>query len=167
MPGKKFWEYKSLEEMAPTEWEALCDGCGRCCLHKLEDKDTGEVSYTSVACRLLDIHHCRCTAYADRARLIPDCMTLTPEIVSECYWLPPTCAYRRILEGAPLLEWHPLISGRSETVHDAGVSLRNKAVSETYVNTEDLEPYVIFDDAEADDAALGTVVNRTTVNPAD
>jgi uncharacterized cysteine cluster protein YcgN (CxxCxxCC family) len=146
MPEKNFWEYKSLEEMAPAEWEALCDGCGRCCLHKLEDKESGDVSYTSVACRLLDIHHCRCTAYADRTRLVPDCMTLTPKIVSECYWLPSTCAYRRILEGAPLLWWHPLISGSSKTVHDAGISLRNKAVSETYVNAENLEPYVISDD---------------------
>ncbi len=150
MPEEKFWDVKSLGEMSPAEWEALCDGCARCCLHKLEDKDTGEVSYTSVACGLLDIHRCRCMSYDDRLQRIPDCMTLTPAVVSECHWLPSTCAYRRILEGKPLAWWHPLISGSSETVHEAGVSLRNKAISEIYVNVEDLEPYIISDDTETD-----------------
>ena len=102
MSGKKFWEYKTLEEMTPAEWEALCDGCGRCCLHKLEDRETGEVSYTSVACRLLDIHLCRCTAYEERFQLIPDCMALTPKTVPGCHWLPSTCASQRISEGSPL-----------------------------------------------------------------
>lgn len=143
MSGIHFWEEKSLEEFTAAEWEALCDGCGRCCLHKLEDTETGEVSYTSVACRFLDLHECRCTAYADRTRLVEDCLTLTPELVSECAWLPGTCAYRLILESRPLPWWHPLISGSPETVHDAGVSLRDRAVSETYVNTEDLDPYII------------------------
>lgn len=146
MSGLNFWETKSLEALTPVEWEALCDGCGRCCLNKLEDKETGEVSYTSVACRLLDLHECRCTAYADRERLVSDCLTLTPKFVSEYTWLPPTCAYRRILEGTSLPWWHPLISGSSETVHDAGISLRDKAISETYVNMEDLDPYIIPED---------------------
>lgn len=143
MPGIRFWEEKSLEELTPDEWEALCDGCGRCCLHKLEDTDTGEVSYTSVACRLLDLYECRCTAYAERTRLVEDCLTLTPRMVSDCAWLPGTCAYRLVLEGRPLPWWHPLISGNPETVHDAGVSLRDRAVSEIHVDTDELEPYIL------------------------
>lgn len=143
MSGIHFWEEKSLEELTPAEWEALCDGCGWCCLHKLEDFDTGEVSYTSVACRLLDLYGCRCAAYAERTCLVEDCLTLTPQMVSECAWLPETCAYRLVLEGKPLPWWHPLISGSPETVHDAGMSLRDKAVSEIYVDTDDLDPYII------------------------
>ncbi len=152
MPGKEFWKYKTLDQMSPAEWEALCDGCGRCCLHKLEDRETGEVSYTSVACRLLDIHQCRCTAYAQRFQLIPDCMHLTPALVSKCHWLPPTCAYRRILSGSPLSWWHPLVSGDSGTVHEAGISLRDKAISEAYVDAENLMPYLLPEGAWEGDA---------------
>ena len=154
MSAKKFWEYKSLHALTPAEWESLCDGCGRCCLHKLEDEETGAVFYTSVACRLLDIHECRCKAYADREQRAPDCMSLTPDIVAQCHWLPSTCAYRRLLEGLPLPWWHPLISGSPETVHSAGISLRNKAISEACVNVDDLEPYIIPGGTESDDMAF-------------
>jgi len=156
MSAKKFWEYKSLETLTLTEWESLCDGCGKCCLHKLEDGETGEVLYTSVACRFLDIHQCRCTAYAHREQQAADCMLLTPRIVAECRWLPTTCAYRRLLEGSPLPWWHPLISGNPETVHSAGISLRDKAVSESCVDVDDLEPYILLGSMESDDIRLGT-----------
>ncbi len=138
-----FWQTKSLTDMTNAEWESLCDGCARCCLHKLEEEDTREVVYTSVACHLLDIDQCRCRSYADRSRLVPDCLTLTPETVPDYYWLPKSCAYRRLSEGKDLPWWHPLVSGDPDTVHEAGISLRNKAISETYVDIDDLEPYVI------------------------
>lgn len=125
-----FWKTKTLAEMAPGEWESLCDGCGKCCLHKLEDADTGEVSYTNVACRLLDLGTCRCGNYAERKRLVPDCLILTAEAVDEMDWLPETCAYRLVAAGKDLAWWHPLVSGDPESVHDAGISVRGRVISE-------------------------------------
>jgi uncharacterized protein len=125
-----FWKTKTLEEMSRAEWESLCDGCGRCCLHKLRDDDTGELSFTNVACRLLDLKSCQCGDYANRSRRVPDCVSLTPAAVRAIDWLPPSCGYRRVAEGKDLAWWHPLVSGDPDTVHEAGVSVRGRAVSE-------------------------------------
>jgi uncharacterized protein len=121
-----FWRRKSLEAMSPQEWESLCDGCGRCCLLKLEDEDDGTLYHTDVACRLFDGTSCRCRDYDNRASKVPDCITLTPEHVRTLRWLPPTCGYRLIAEGKDLSPWHPLVSGTQQTVIDAGISVRGR-----------------------------------------
>ena len=125
-----FWRTKRLDQMTRAEWESLCDGCGRCCLHKLRDEDTEELAWTNVACRLLDTHSCRCSDYANRKARVPDCVKLTARKVASIDWLPPTCAYRLVQEGEDLRWWHPLVSGDPETVHQAGVSVRGKALPE-------------------------------------
>ena len=134
-----FWASKSLSEMSDSEWESLCDGCALCCMHKVEDEDTGEVFYTDVACKLLDLGTCRCTDYARRTELVADCLRLTPDERAAYDWLPATCAYRRLFFGQGLPEWHPLITGRAESVHEAGISLRDEAVSE-----RDTEEYSVY-----------------------
>ncbi len=141
MAEDPFWRRKTLAEMTRSEWESLCDGCARCCLDKLEDDDTGEISYTEVACRLLDLGTCRCTDYANRKRFVPDCVVLTPRTVARLTWLPSSCAYRLVSEGKDLEWWHPLVSGDPETVHRAGVSVRGRAVPEALAG--DLEDHVV------------------------
>jgi len=141
--GAPFWERKTLVEMTAAEWEALCDGCGRCCMVKLEDVDTGERLDTRLACRLLDIGACRCTDYDHRHARVPDCVQLTPETARSLDWLPPTCAYRLVADGKPLHWWHPLVSGDPETVHQAGISVRHIAVSETKAAGRDYQDYAL------------------------
>jgi len=138
-----FWRAKSLREMTRAEWESLCDGCGRCCLNKLEDADTGEIAWTDVACHLLDQASCRCSSYATRTVLVPNCIELDVDAVETLSWLPPTCAYRLIAEGLDLYWWHPLVSGDPASVHAAGVSVRGRVVSEQDVAFEDWEDHVV------------------------
>lgn len=140
----RFWETQGLADLTPTEWEALCDGCGKCCLRKLEFEDTGEVEYTNVACRLLDRDTCRCRDYANRKKIVTDCVVVTPEKLKHIlYWMPLTCGYRLLAEGRPLEPWHPLISGRSDSVAQAGISLAGHMVSEEGVSDDDLEEYIV------------------------
>jgi uncharacterized cysteine cluster protein YcgN (CxxCxxCC family) len=127
-----FWKTKTLEQMSREEWESLCDGCGRCCLHKLRDEDSGTLAFTSVACRLLDLKSCACGDYANRSARVQDCVSLTAEALREIDWLPPSCAYVRVAKGEDLSWWHPLVSGDPETVHTAGVSVRGRAISERH-----------------------------------
>ena len=139
-----FWRVKSLEAMTSAEWESLCDGCGRCCLSKLEDDDTGEIYFTHVGCRLLDGQACRCRDYDNRSAQVTDCVRLTPQNVREISWLPPTCGYKLVAEGRDLYWWHPLLSGDPETVHSAGVSVRGKVgACETDVPDDKLEDHIV------------------------
>jgi hypothetical protein len=138
-----FWKRKGLAEMTGAEWESLCDGCGRCCLSKLEDEDSGEIYFTDIGCRLLDGETCRCHDYPNRTARVDDCVQLTPETVATINWLPPSCGYRLIKEGRDLYWWHPLVSGDPDTVHAAGVSVRGRLFAlEDDVGDEDYEKRV-------------------------
>ena len=140
----RFWETVAMDRLSKPEWEALCDGCGKCCLNKLEDEDTGEVALTRLACRLLDDESCLCSQYPIRHQFVPECIVLTPKALRDnLYWLPQTCAYRLVVEGRPLYPWHPLISGDPETVHEAGVSVRGLTIPEFEVGEDDWEDHII------------------------
>ncbi|MGC8119073.1 YcgN family cysteine cluster protein [Marinobacter sp. VGCF2001] len=138
-----FWQRKRLAEMTGPEWESLCDGCGKCCLQKLEDEDTGEVYHTNLACRYMNLETCGCSVYEQRLEKVPGCTVITPGTINHYHWLPYTCAYRTLAEGRPLPDWHPLRSGDPETVHKAGVSVHGKARSEEGVPEEDWEEHII------------------------
>ncbi len=136
-----FWEDKSLEELNREEWESLCDGCGKCCLNKLEDNDSGELHYTNVACNLLDLASCGCSDYPNRSTRVPECVTLTPENSRELHWMPATCAYRLLATGKPLPQWHPLISGNALAMHRAGQSVCGRVIHEK--DADSLEYHLI------------------------
>ena len=136
-----FWETKKLSEMTTKEWESLCDGCGKCCLNKLEDEDSGEIFFTSAVCDLIDLDSCRCTQYTERTTLVPDCIDLKQHNFAAYTWLPATCAYRLLSDGKKLADWHPLISGTQESVIDAGVSISSFAMKESQI--DDLQEHII------------------------
>lgn len=137
--GQKFWESKSLGEMDEAEWEALCDGCGRCCLYVLHNDETGDVFETDVACRLFDAKKRRCTDYGNRHARVPDCVRVTADNVGSLSWMPETCAYRRLANGQGLPNWHPLITGRRESVVEAGIAVSENLISENEVDGDALE----------------------------
>jgi len=140
----RFWETVPLTKMTAPEWEALCDGCGKCCLNKIEYEDTGEVDYTRVACRLLDGETCRCSQYAIRHQFVPDCVRLTPKTLPKvAYWMPRTCAYRLLHQGGTLPDWHPLRTGDPESTHTSGNSVRGMTVPEFEVPEEEWDDYII------------------------
>jgi len=143
MAVDNFWERIPLHQMSDQQWESLCDGCARCCMLKLENEETREVHYTAVVCKLLDQQKCRCTRYPQRHQLVPDCVVLTPTATLEFTWLPKTCAYRTVAEGRTLPWWHPLVSGDPETVHTAGISVRDKVVSQADVHAEAHEEMIV------------------------
>ena len=141
-PG--FWKNRPLADLNPQEWEALCDGCGRCCLVKLEDFDSNEVYFTSIACELLDTENSRCQNYSQRFQKVADCVQLGADNVESINWLPATCAYRLRHEGEPLPEWHPLVSGNPESVREAGISVSGRVVSEAYVHPDSIEEHIVY-----------------------
>jgi hypothetical protein len=126
-----FWKTTPLSRMTPSQWESLCDGCGKCCLVKLRDADTDEVLFTNIACKQLDLRNCRCKDYANRKTLVPDCVQLSPRNIGRIDWLPETCAYRLVHHRQDLPSWHPLVSGDPRTVHQAGISVRRRVISES------------------------------------
>jgi hypothetical protein len=132
-----FWKRKTLEQMDRAEWESLCDGCGRCCVVKVEAAN-GRMVPTAAACRMLDCENGGCKSYNTRTKKVADCVQLTPELARTLTWLPPTCAYRRLARGQDLPEWHPLITGDPESVHRAGISMRGRVISQTHVHADDL-----------------------------
>ncbi len=138
-----FWETKALEQMSHDEWESLCDGCGLCCLVKLEDEDSGKVCNTSVSCQLLDIESCRCRDYANRLAKVPMCLQLTLDNLPTLDWLPESCAYKRLYEGKQLPEWHPLLTKNEQSVHDSGISVKWFAQSEEYIHPDQLQDFLL------------------------
>jgi uncharacterized cysteine cluster protein YcgN (CxxCxxCC family) len=138
-----FWKHKPLHKMTRQEWESLCDGCAKCCLNKLEFEKTGEVRYTNVCCRYLDLDACRCTAYKRRALLVPHCAILTPGRVKQFHWLPRTCSYRLLYEGKDLPSWHHLVSGDRDMVHRLGHSVKGKVISDQFIPLSQLEKYIV------------------------
>ncbi len=140
---ERFWEHYSLDQLTLAEWEAVCDGCGLCCLVKLEDEDTHEVAYTKLACKLLDCKTARCTDYANRKQHVPDCVQLTPDMVGQLHWLPPSCAYKRLDNGQKLPRWHPLITGNAKSVREARKSAAGRCIPETDIAEDDVEDYVV------------------------
>lgn len=143
MTDAPFWKTKRLTEMSAEEWESLCDGCAKCCLLKLEDEDTGEIAYTRLHCRLLDAETCRCSDYRNRKRHVPDCVKLTPKKIDRIKWMPRTCAYRLVQEGADLPDWHHLVCGDRERIHAEGHSIMGRTLDEDTVLEEDQIDWIV------------------------
>lgn len=140
-----FWNTIALTDMSTEQWESLCDGCGLCCLNKLENEDDGEIYYTNVACRLLETDHCKCRHYLDRAKHVEHCMILTPTNLGDSLrWLPNTCAYKRLAQKQSLPDWHPLLTGNANSVHAAGISACGRCVSETTIDLDEIEEHVVY-----------------------
>lgn len=142
-PSGQFWKEKTLKEMSRNEWESLCDGCGQCCLVKIEDEETDEIFITNVACHLLDLDSCQCLDYSHRSERVPSCLVLQPDKEHLYRFLPVTCAYRCLHEGRGLPDWHPLLTGDRQSVQLAGISVKAYAISEQYIHPEQLEEHVI------------------------
>ena len=157
---KPFWQTKALTQMTRDEWESLCDGCAKCCLHKFIDDDNtdaadellptnyikeGEqVVYSSIACSLLNDKSCQCTKYQQRTKLVPDCVQLTQDNLDAIFFMPPSCTYRRIQEGRGIPSWHPLLhKGKPSAMHKAGMSVRGKIVKDDQVSIEKFEDYIV------------------------
>lgn len=140
---KDFWRHVPLQDMTPQQWESLCDGCGKCCLHKLEDEDDGGVYYTKVACRLLNCETAKCSDYANRKQKVPGCTTLDPNNIEAFFWMPSTCAYRRLAEGQPLPKWHPLRTGDPDSTRKQNRSIAGLCLSERDVAEEDYELHIV------------------------
>ncbi|EWH12142.1 hypothetical protein DS2_00425 [Catenovulum agarivorans DS-2] len=152
-----FWEVKKLEEMTRAEWEQICDGCGKCCLHKFIADDSVEsltttdyiddgeqLEYTNVVCQYLNDKTCSCTVYSERRRLVPDCVELTPENLSDIFYMPPSCSYRRLQEGRGLASWHPLLNkGKKSKMHQAGITVRGKVLKDNQVDIDFFEDYIV------------------------
>ena len=142
-PRNRFWELP-LDQLDVQEWEQLCDGCGRCCLKKLEDPDTAELAWTRVICRYYDEHEARCSCYQERTRLVPECLDVRHmELMRNLHWMPATCAYRLRAEGKALYEWHPLLSGSRDAMEEAGISVVGRVLSEEHVHPEGLDEHLI------------------------
>lgn len=150
--GKKnpFWKEKELSELSTKEWESLCDGCGKCCCIRLEDEDTADIYITDVVCKLFDAQTCQCTDYKNRSSLVPDCVTLTPKNVHQLRWMPETCAYRLVAAGQDLPEYHHLISGDRNSIHEAGMSVQNAVICETVIEEDDLPRRLVIWPGEPD-----------------
>jgi uncharacterized cysteine cluster protein YcgN (CxxCxxCC family) len=139
----ELWEEKALTEMSQEEWESLCDGCARCCMIKVEDEEDGAIYHTGLVCHLLDIEACRCTRYPERHDIVRDCIEFTADLAGQLKWLPKSCAYRRLAEGRTLADWHPLISGDPESVHRAGISVRDRVIPVQHVHEDELADHVV------------------------
>ena len=142
----KFWLTTALEDMNDQQWESLCDGCAKCCAHKLQDEETDEIFFTNVVCRYLDTNKCQCSVYKDRHVHVPDCIKITPQNAKTLTWIPETCAYKRLANGKPLPKWHPLETGDPLSTHKHNMSITNKVISEADINMDDLEDYLVEDD---------------------
>ena len=141
--AEHYWETKSLSEMTKREWESLCDGCGKCCLIKLQDEETEQIHYTAAVCRYLEQDKCHCTVYEERKTLVPECVKLTPANLASVDFMPQTCAYRLLHEGKSLPDWHPLLTGNRARMDEAGHTVTGKIISEEYIHPDELEEHII------------------------